>query len=715
MTPTRALTSLACLSLVNVLVGACTGGEMLSTTTGTDTSYEPSESGGPGSASASASASATVTATDTTPGTTLTGDTDPTGGPEPTGGVETTGGSETETSGGGETDGPMCEDALKRCDYEFTYPDNGEISVEVMGDYADDGWTNGRAMETDGRQWSVSIDLPWDTQVQYKLRINGDMWIPDPGNPNTVDDGFGGFNSLLEGLTCDPWTCDPEVPDGPGPIGTFDWRDSVIYFVFVDRFNNGDESNDDPIGVEFEADWQGGDWAGITAKIEEDYFGELGINTLWLSVPMDNTNESGLGLGGDTHEYSAYHGYWPQNFETTEEHFGTMEELKALIDAAHAKELKVIVDYAMNHVHSSSSVFADNPDWFWANDNGNGGNCICGDGCSWDDNVEAKKCWFTGYLPDFNFTKKEARDFSVDNAIWWIEQTGIDGFRLDAVKHIEDQWMLDLRARVNAEIEPVTEEHFYMVGETYTGDRNLIKYYVKPTMLDGQFDFPLRMKVAENLIMRQGTMSDLAGFMDGNDDFYGGWSVMSTFIGNHDIPRVIHLAEDTPLWGSPWDGGKDKSWEGTPGLPAGMSAFERMATGFTLLLTTPGAPLIYYGDEIGLPGAGDPDNRRFMQWDGYSGGQEYLFDHVARLLELRAKYEVTRRGTRKGLSANTDTMAFEMSGDGESLFVVLNRGDSPASVGGLPGGSYTDELTGDQIEGPSVMVPARGSRVLVAN
>jgi len=687
MIRTRALTSLACLSLLNVLVGACTDPPLMSeTATGTDgpptstMAYDPSVGGGTG----------TGTGTGTGPGTTTGSDSDPTVG----------------TATTGEPEPPMCEDALKRCAYEFTFPDSGESTVDVMGDYADDGWTNGRAMKTDGRQWSVSIDVPWDTQVQYKLRINGDMWIADPDNPDTVDDGFGGVNSVIQGMTCELWSCDS------GNIGTFDWRDSVIYFVFVDRFNNGDQTNDDPIGVEFEAEWQGGDWAGITAKIEEDYFNELGINTLWLSVPMDNTNESGLGIGGDTHEYSAYHGYWPQNFETTEEHFGTMEELKALIDAAHERDLKVIVDYAMNHVHSSSSVFADNSDWFWANDNGQGGNCICGDGCDWD--ADAKKCWFTGYLPDFNFTNKAARDFSVNNAIWWIEQTGIDGFRLDAVKHIEDQWMLDLRARVNAEIEPATMEHFYMVGETYTGDRDLIKYYVKPTMLDGQFDFPLRMKVAENLIMRQGTMSDLEGFMNDNDNFYGS-GVMSTFIGNHDIPRVIHLAEDNPLWGSPWDGGKDKAWEGKPGLPAGMSAFERMAAGFTLLLTTPGAPLIYYGDEIGLPGAGDPDNRRFMQWDGYSGGQDYLFDHVARLLELRAEYPATRRGVRKGLSADADTMAFEMSGGGESVFVVLNRSDSAKSVGGLPGGSYTDELSGDQVDGPSVMVPARGSRVLVAN
>ncbi len=676
------LSWLTTLSLLGVSVGACTDPPLMSgsDSDGLPTStmpYDPSEGGGSG----------TSGGTDTG---TSSGDTDPTSGTETT----------------GEPMPPMCDEALRRCAYEFTLPDSGESSVDVMGDYAADGWTVGRAMATDGRQWSVSIDVPWDTPVEYKLRIDGDMWIPDPNNPDSVDDGFGGLNSVVMGMTCEWWSCDS------GNIGTFDWRDAVIYFVFVDRFNNGDKSNDDPIGVEFAADWQGGDWAGVKAKVDEGYFDELGVNTLWLSVPVDNTNDSGIGVGGDTHEYSAYHGYWPQNFDQTEEHFGTMEELTALVDAAHSHDIKVIVDYAMNHAHASSPIYAEHPEWFWANDNGEGGNCICGEGCDWD--ADAKRCWFTGYLPDYNFTDKAARDFSVGNAIWWIEQTGIDGFRLDAVKHIEDDWMLELRARVASEIEPESLEHFYMVGETYTGDRELIKYYVKPEMLDGQFDFPLRMKVAENLIMRQGTMGDLAGFMDTNDGFYGA-GIMSTFIGNHDIPRVIHLAEDTPLWGSPWDGGKDKAWQGKPGLPAGMSAFERVATAFTLLLTTPGAPLLYYGDEIGLPGAGDPDNRRFMQWENYSAGQTYLFNHVSRLLEIRAEHNATRRGVRKGLSADAETMAFEMSGGGDAVFVLLNRGDGAASVGGLPAGSYTDALTGEQVNGPAVMVPARGSRVLIAD
>jgi glycosidase len=641
------------------------------------TPYDPSQGGSGGTAYATGGPDS-----DTTPTTTDPTD-DTTGEPPP----------------------PMCDDSLKRCDHVFSLADTGQQSVDVMGDFAADGWTNGVAMTSDGTTWTATVPVPWDKQVLYKFRVDGGaMWIPDPGNPNGVDDGVGGTNSVLEPSTCEEFSCDQ------GVVGTFNWQDSVIYFVFVDRFNNGDAGNDAAIGVEGPTEWQGGDWAGVKAKVEEGYFNELGVNTLWLTVPMDNTSDEGIGTDG--HFHSAYHGYWPTNLDVTEEHFGTLQELKDLVTAAHDHDLKVILDYAMNHVHASSPVYAEHADWFWPNDNGNGGDCVCGMGCSWDDAVLNKRCWFTEYLPDFNFENAAARQYSVDNAIKWIQDTNIDGFRLDAVKHIADAWLFDMRARVQTDIEPVTQEHFYMVGETFTGQKDTIKYYVRPDMLDGQFDFPLRMQLAASVLLRKGSMADLAGFLDDNDGFYGD-GVMSTFIGNHDIPRAIHLAEDVPLWDDQWTDGKDRAWMNTPGLSDGMSPFERLGLSFTILFTTRGAPLVYYGDEIGLPGAGDPDNRRFMQWDGYSAGQAWLLQHIKDLGALRAEHSALRRGTRKTLSSGQHTLAYEMKDANETVYVAINRGDSPGDVGGIPDGSYLDALSGDMVGGGTVNVPARSARVLV--
>ncbi|MCA9683695.1 MAG: hypothetical protein KC457_15955 [Myxococcales bacterium] len=603
------------------------------------------------------------------------------------------------------TTGPVeCDDAQKRCDHEFTLADMGYQNVTLIGDFKANGWDVGFAMGLEGGTWRVTAPMPWDTQVLYKFKIDdGASYIEDPANPNKVSDGFGGFNSILDAFTCDEWTCDP------GTIGTFDWRDSIIYFVFVDRFNNGDQGNDGPIGVEGPADWQGGDWAGVMAKIDEGYFDELGVNTLWLSVPMDNTDDSGIGTDG--HQYSAYHGYWPQNLDQTEEHFGTMAELQALVEMAHAHDIKIILDYAMNHVHISAPVYAQHSDWFWPNDNGQGGNCVCGEGCAWGGD-DGRRCWFTSYLPDFNFTNAAARSYSVDNATQWALDTGIDGFRLDAVKHIETSWLTDMRAVVANEIEPNTGEHFYMVGETFDGDRAVIAAYVAPSMLDGQFDFPLRMELAGKLLMRQGTMSELAAFMDSNDNYYGA-GIMSTFIGNHDIPRVIHLAQDAPVWDNPWTDGKDMAW-GNIGLPGGTAAFERMALGFTLIMTIPGAPLIYYGDEVGMAGAGDPDNRRFMQWSGYSAGQQLLLDRVKTLTSIRSQQIALRQGQRSTLSADADTLVYQMSYGADKVYVAINRADGNRSAGGLPGGSMQDLISGQTVAGPSVDLPARTAMILVA-
>ncbi len=607
---------------------------------------------------------------------------------------------------GGDPGPPPCPEEHRRCAYLFSYPSEGsESSVEVRGDFAANGWEVGVAMTLDQGTWSAEVDLPWDTDVQYKFVIDGTTWITDPNNPNQVDDGFGGYNSLIEGFTCDEWICDPPL------VGDFDWRDAVLYFAFVDRFLDGDPSNNgSPVsGVETPANYQGGDWAGVLSKIESGYFTSLGVNALWLSVPMNNTDSSGLGTDG--HLYSAYHGYWPTDLEVTESRFGSVDELVALVEAAHENDIRVIVDYAMNHVHQDSPVWQDHEDWFWPLDNG-GSQCVCGGGCSWD-GPEGKRCWFTSYLPDFNFNVAAARDFSVSNAIEWIQTTGIDGYRLDAVKHIEDAWITDLRARVTDEIESVTEQHFYMVGETFTGDRDLIRYYVDPTtMLDGQFDFPLRASIISALLLRNGSMSDLDDFIAGNIDFYGA-GIMSTFIGNHDVPRAVHFAQDYPEWSDPWTDGKDKAWNNTPGLPVGTAPFERLATAYTMLFTLPGVPLIYYGDEIGLPGAGDPDNRRFMQWSGYSDGQELLRDHISALAAIRAEHVALRHGSRETLSVGADTMAYRMQEGSDSVFVVLNRSDGSATAGGLPSGSYVDLLDSSSHSGPEISVPARSSRVLV--
>jgi glycosidase len=109
-------------------------------------------------------------------------------------------------------------------------------------------------------------------------------------------------------------------------------------------------------------------------------------------------NPSVAGPGADGYQYSAYHGYWPTNLDAVEEHFGTLADLKAVVDASHARGIKVLIDYAMNHVHADAPVYQEHPDWFWPLDY-DGKYCVCGDGCSWDDSYEPKRCWFATTCP----------------------------------------------------------------------------------------------------------------------------------------------------------------------------------------------------------------------------------------------------------------------------------------------------------------------------
>jgi glycosidase len=526
----------------------------------------------------------------------------------------------------------------------------------------------------------------------------------DPGKGGNGDGYGSGGNDAGE----------PPVP----PAGVFDWRDAVIYFVFVDRFFDGNPGNNCNVGAaDGPGNYQGGDWSGVTQKINANYFNDLGVNTLWITVPLQNADTvAGNGTGGDTHKYSAYHGYWPKEPDKPEGCFGTMQELKDLVTAAHAKKLKVLFDYAMVHVHISSTIWAQHQDWFWPNSY-NGGDCICGQNCSWDTQYE--RCWFTDYLPHWNYTNAAARDFSVANAVWWVKETGIDGYRLDAIKHVDTTWLTQVRSQIDAQIlaAQTPKQRFYMVGETYDFEnRGFIKGFVDPqTKLDGQFDFPLRKRIAEAVLMRKYTgMNDLAGYMDGNDAFYGSTAVMSTFIGNHDLPRIIHLAEDNPRWTDQGSDGKNLAWSGQPGSPGNRAPYERVANAFGVLLTNKGAPLLYYGDEIGLPGAGDPDNRRFMKWAAPSADEAYLKDRIKKLSDIRTAHPALRRGRRATLGTpSADLWAYSMTTTGDTVYVAINRGDTDQSTGALPAGALTELVTGATATGPNATIPPRQTRIFV--
>ena len=586
------------------------------------------------------------------------------------------------------SDGGATCTAIPQCSTTFHYSGTG-TNVSLHGDFAPDGWTNGVAM-TPNPSGGFDVTVPANDEqiIVYKFVVDG-QWIPDPENSRRSPDGYGGFNSVVR-VDCDH--CPHRA--------AMDWRDGILYFVMLDRFYDGDPSNNAPVsGAEMPGQYQGGDIAGLKQKIDEGYFNDLGINTIWITSPLDNTHLAEP--GSDGHIYSGYHGYWPKDETLVDSHFGTEAELKAMVADAHAHGIQILIDYVMNHVTTDSPIYQQNPGWFWPNDNGSGGNCVCGQGCPFD-----TKCWFDTFLPTFDMLNDDARRWSVGNAIQWAKDLDIDGFRLDAVKQVETVWFTDLRARVQGEV--AWDQPFYMVGETFDGNRDLIKSYVDPnTKLDGQFDFPLRAQVLYTLLHRSGSMNDLASFVASNDTYYGPGSVMSTFLDNHDVPRAMEHALDTPMY-DPWDGGKENNWSNQPTLPDSPTPFQRLEVAYAFLFTSPGIPMLYYGDEYGMPGAGDPDNRRFMQWSGYTQNQTWLHDQIAALAKMRAQHPAVRHGTRTQLGVTNDVFTYTMSGEGDTVYVALNRSDSPQDATGLPSGTYKDLVSGQTLTAPFQIPPRTG-------
>ncbi len=642
---------------------------------------------------------------------------------------------------------------------------------------------------------SQTLELVLDPGThQYKFVVDG-AWIADPGHDHTVDDGFGGVNSVVSVPDCgaivltasssvgdtfeahfvspDGADLDPSsisvtldwapvsglVVDGPNATlvldgladgihdvrvvhggGTMllkvytglepDWRDVVIYFAMTDRFANGDPGNDAPLdGVDWRTNYQGGDFAGITQKLEDGYFSELGVGALWISWPVDNPGyaEDGshpaqtyCGMNPATAptapmKYTAYHGYWPSDVDAVEERFGTEAELRALVNAAHARNIRVLLDFTANHVHDSSWLYAEHGDWF------NTPAEICQD-VGWD--AKPKTCWFTPYLPDFDYTSAAARDAVVDHAVDWVKRTGADGFRFDAVKHLEMSFVQQLRARTSAEFEQ-TGVDFYIVGETFTGDAGLIKSFVGPDKIHGQFDFPA------NLSILNGFATETTG-LDAMDSqvrqvraLYGGGELMSTFVGNHDIARFVSLAAGQIPCG-PWDVVSNiaQGWHAPPGPPGDAAPYQKLQLALTYAMTIPGLPLIYYGDEMGLPGAGDPDNRRMMRFGAdLSAAEQSTLDFVKSLGQARQNHPSLRRGAWSApLWKDGTLLAYARTTDDEAAIVVLNRDGQPRTVtidvSGVAGdGATTEALYGGEgaiANGQlTVDLPARSARIHV--
>lgn len=509
----------------------------------------------------------------------------------------------------------------------------------------------------------------------------------------------------------------------------FDWRDAVLYFAMTDRFANGDQTNDDRNSCVprdqacRDTGWVGGDWEGIRQRIEEGWFDRIGVTAIWISAANDNPDGC---MAGDLSgvQYTAYHAYFPLLLDAPENHFGTLEDLQRMVQAAHARGIRVLMDLDANHVHEDSPLWKERPEWFHRTP------LLCGQDDNWNQHPE--DCWFQPYLPDLDYRVDEAVEAVTDAAIQWAIRADLDGFRVDAVKHMDHSFGRHLRAKVRDRLEHGVTP-FWLVGETFVGEWSggspgsgeaKVREYVSDWELTGQFHFPLYWAIVSALARGESSLQRMVEVArDSQAWWLAGWSgaVMSTFLGNHDIPRFVTHADPgriADLWGN---GSKDLC-RNPPPQPTSPDPYLRLQQAFAFLMTIPGVPLIYYGDEVGMAGGGDPDNRRPMVFEGLPADRMAVRDTVGSLAAFRARHPSTRRGTVTVLAGGADWQAYGVSlGADDPVLVVLNRGEArtlQVPLGGWSGasGTWVDGLGGGQvpvIDGSlSIEVPRIGFRVL---
>jgi cyclomaltodextrinase / maltogenic alpha-amylase / neopullulanase len=628
------------------------------------------------------------------------------------------------------------------------------------------GWSKDKtAMDGPNESGEYTIDLPLEPgHYAYKFAVHGN-WVVDPNNSQTEDNGMGDKNSVLviagekradgptiyadrlsnETLTIRatapvtrvsavsetansaasvPAQISPnriEIPipkkevgfirvvatDGNGTPsnvvrcaidGGFHWQDAVMYYAFTDRFADGDKANDHPVenaNVLPPANYHGGDLRGVREKIDNGYFESLGVNTVWVA-PLNKNPDKAYQEYPEPHRwYTGYHGYWPVSSTEIDPHIGTDKDLKALVDDAHAHGMKVIADLVLHHVHQEHPWWKQHRDWFGTLDLPNGKKNLR----LWDE--QQFTTWFEPYLPSFDFSKDAPVKALIDNSIWWLNTYKLDGFRLDAVKHILPSFWWKFRAALRERVDRRGNSPLYLVGETFK-DRSGIMSFVGPNMLDGQFDFPLYDQIKDSFALTTGDMKALDDALTSSEKVYGKETLMSPLVGNHDKGRFMAYA-DGDLPDAKIEKEEEVGWKKPPKVDDATN-YKKLELAQAFLMSIDGVPMIYYGDEFGMTGAGDPDNRRDMRFgDQISADEKGVLENFKKLGAIRKAHPALHCGSRRTLQSDQNIYAFVRAYLDDRVVVIFNRGTTEAKVDTnvspeLNDGAYADALNGNSVK-----------------
>ncbi len=527
-----------------------------------------------------------------------------------------------------------------------------------------------------GLQGAVVTAPPELTASRVSTNANGTYLFVDV----TIPPGTAPGSYPLQIKTADGAITAPFRIDAPlEPANRFQGfsPDDVIYLIMPDRFANGDPSNDDPaishglFDRKNSHSYHGGDFQGIINHLP--YLKELGVTALWLTPIYNNSNRPGPDAFHPDQLVSDYHGYGAVDYYGVEEHFGDLKTLCALVDYAHRMGIKTVQDQVANHVGPAHPWVADPPTATWfhgtpdhhLNETFNLWNLI--DPHASDQLIRpVLNGWFADRLPDLNQEDPEVAKYEIQNALWWIGAAGFDGIRQDTLPYVSRQFWSEWSAALKRQYPALR-----VVGEVLDPNPAITSFFQAgskdakgvDTGIDTVFDYPVYFSIRE-AFAHQRKLEPLIK-MAANDHLYPDPAVLVTIFGDHDVSRFMN----------------------EPGATA-----ESLKLALTFVMTARGTPVIYYGDEIGMPGSEDPDNRRDFPggWPGDSHNafersgrtpqESAIFDYVCKLTALRTRLEPLRRGKMISLTETEQTWAYARQSGSSTVIVVFNNGNGPADI-----------------------------------
>jgi glycosidase len=451
----------------------------------------------------------------------------------------------------------------------------------------------------------------------------------------------------------------------------------VMYLIMIDRFSDGDPANNDPAQSRGIYDrknkfyYHGGDLQGVIDRLP--YLKELGVTAIWLTPWYDNYDRLNQIELKEEKPSTGFHGYNPQDFYAVEEHFGSHAKVRELVAAAHRSGIKIIQDQVVNHTGPYHPWVEDppTPTWF----NGTRAKHLKNVFQTWvlhdpraveGPKRETMEGWFLDFLPDLNQHDTEVSRYLIQNTLWWIGTTGLDGIRMDTWQYVPNSFWKDWTAAIKREF-----PNFKVVGEVKNGDvvhtsffqGGRVRFDGVDSGLDSLLDFPLFYPIRH--AFAEGNAIDEIPKTLSKDYLYNNSEILVTLIGGHDDGRFMSEKGATI---------------------AGL----KLANAF--VLTTRGVPQLYYGDELAMEGPDEPttrgdfpggfpgDRRNAFTSSGRTKEEQEVFEYIRRLTSLRRELEPLRSGALVNLHVAEHQYAYARTTRKTAVVVAFNNDDKTTEI-----------------------------------